>query len=133
MTVLPIPTATVLGDIADLVSAIAWPVVVVGLVWFLREPLRALAQRIGLSAQRVSIGAEGLSVELAAALEPVPRQTTTALAGVRLPEPAPRVVDSAAMTMFMQLEDEGPAPYLVVDLGEGREWLSSRLFIFAVL
>ena len=37
------------------------------------------------------------------------------------------------MTMFAQLQTETPAPYLVVDLGEGTEWLSSRLFVFAVL
>ena len=116
-------TASVLGDIADLVSAIIWPALVFGVFWVLRQPLRALAARIGASAQRVTIGAQGLSVELSSAVEPVPAQGATALAGVRLPEPAHRVVDSAALTMFQQLEHEEPAPYLVVDLGEGREWL----------
>jgi hypothetical protein len=35
--------------------------------------------------------------------------------------------------MFAQLNLEAPAPYLAVDLGTGREWLTSRLFIFAIL
>jgi hypothetical protein len=133
MTPSRIPLATVISDVAHLVSAVAWPLVIVGVLWFLREPLRALAHRIGSSAQSVSIGAQGLTVELGSAIEPVPSQAATALAGVRAPEQAPRVVDSAAMTMFAQLQGEAPAPYLVVDLGEGREWLTSRLYIFAIL
>jgi hypothetical protein len=133
MARLRIPVGTVISDVAHLVSAVAWPLVIVGVLWFLREPLRALAHRIGSSAQRVSIGAQGLTVELGSAIEAVPSQAATALAGVRAPEQAPRVVDSAAMTMFAQLQGEAPAPYLVVDLGEGREWLTSRLYIFAIL
>ncbi len=35
--------------------------------------------------------------------------------------------------MFAQLESEAPAPYLVVDLADGRDWLTSRLYIFAIL
>ena len=133
MTASQVPAATVISDVASLVSAVVWPLVIVGVLWFLREPLRALAHRIGSSAQSVSIGAQGLTVELGSAVEPVPSQATTALAGVRLPEQAPRVVDSAALTMFAQLESEAPAPYLVVDLADGRDWLTSRLYIFAIL
>jgi hypothetical protein len=123
----------VLSDVADLVSALIWPLVIVALVWFLRAPLLALADRIGASAQKVTIGAQGLSVELASSVAHVPSQASTALAGVRSPEPAPRVVDSAAMTMFAQLAAEEPAPFLAVDLGEGREWLTTRLLIFSAL
>lgn len=63
----------------------------------------------------------------------MPSQATTALAGLRLPEQAPRVVDSAATSMFEQLQAEAPAPYLVVDLADGHDWLTSRLYIFSVL
>lgn len=126
-------TASALGDIADIISALAWPLLVALVVWFLREPLRALAKRISGSAERVAIGAQGLSIELGSAVDTVPGEKATVLEGVRLPEPAHRVVDSAAMTMFAQLQTEAPAPHLVVDLGEGKEWLSSRLFVFAIL
>jgi hypothetical protein len=125
--------ASVLSDVADLVSALAWPAVILAVLWLLRAPLRALADRIATSAQKVTIGAQGLSVELSSSVDHVPGQASTALAGVRQPDPAPRVVDSAALTMFAQLDTELPAPYLVVDLGAGREWLSSRLLIFAAL
>jgi hypothetical protein len=128
-----VPTATVLGDVASLVSAIVWPAVIIGVVWFLRAPIRAFADRISTSAEGVSIGAQGLSIQLGTTVTHVPAQTETALAGVRRPDPAPAVVDSMALTMFQQLNLEAPAPYLAVDLGTGREWLTSRLFIFAVL
>jgi hypothetical protein len=127
------PIASVLGDIADLVSAIVWPAVILGVVWFLREPIRALADRVSTSAQSLSVGAQGLSVQLGATVSHVPGEAETALAGVRRPDQAPAVVDSAALTMFAQLELEAPAPYLTVNLGAGREWLTSRLFIFAIL
>jgi hypothetical protein len=125
--------ASVLGGIADIITALAWPLLIGAVVWFLRDPVRALARRVSGSAERVSIGAQGLSIELASAVETVPSEAATALGGIRVPEPAPRVVDSAAMTMFAQLQTEAPAPYLVVDLGDGKEWLSSRLFVFAIL
>jgi hypothetical protein len=128
-----VPAAGVLGDIADLVSAIVWPAVIIGVLWFLRVPIRAFADRISTSAEGVNIGAQGLSIQLGAAVTHVPAETDTALAGVRRPEQAPAVVDSAALTMFAQLNLEAPAPYLAVDLGSGREWLTSRLFIFAIL
>jgi hypothetical protein len=127
------PTASVLGDIADLVSAVVWPLLILGVLWFLRKPIYGFADRIGTSAQRLTIGTGGLSVQLSAAIQPVPNQATTALADVRQPEQAQRVVGSGARAMFQQLEYEEPAPYLVVDLGEGREWLTSRLYIFSVL
>jgi hypothetical protein len=125
--------ASVLGDIADLLSAIAWPAVILAVVWFLREPIRALADRVSTSAEALSVGAQGLSIQLGKAVTHVPGEAETALAGVRRPDQAPRVVDSAALTMFAQLNLEAPAPYLTVDLGAGREWLTSRLFIFSIL
>ena len=128
-----VPTASVLGDIADLVAAIVWPAVIIAVVWFLRAPIRAFADRVSSSTEGFTVGAQGLSIQLGTAVTHVPAQAETALAGVRRPDQAPAVVDSAALTMFAQLNLEAPAPYLTVDLGTGREWLTSRLFIFAIL
>ena len=35
--------------------------------------------------------------------------------------------------MFEQLSNEEPAPYLLVDVGAGHEWLSSRLYLLATM
>jgi hypothetical protein len=83
------PIATVIGDVAHLVSVLVWPLVIVGILWYLREPIRALAHRIGSSAQRVSITARGLTFDLGSAVEQVPSQTSTALAGCGFPSRHP--------------------------------------------
>ena len=126
------PTATVLGDIADLISAIVWPAVIIGVLWFLRAP-SARWPTASAHRPRRYVGAQGLSIQLGTVVTHVPSQTETALAGVRRPDQAPSVVDNAALTMFAQLNLEAPAPYLAVDVGTGREWLTSRLLVFAVL
>jgi hypothetical protein len=125
------PPATVLTDVADLVSAIAWPAVAVVLVVILRVPLRTLVERVGSSARSVSIGPGGVSVDFGAAVTPVAPPSSTVLDDLR--SPAPQLMDSGADTMFEQLAREEPAPYLLVDLGEGREWLTSRLYLLASL
>lgn len=125
------PSATVLSDIAKLISAIIWPAVIIAFIFVLREPLRMLVNRIGGSARSVSIGPSGLSVEFAAAVSEVPTQSSTVLDDLR--SPTPQLADSGANTLFDQLAAEAPAPYVLVDLGEGREWLTSRLYLFAVM
>jgi len=124
-------TATVLSDVAKLISAVVWPVVVLALIFLLRDPLRVLAKRISTSAWSVSLGTRGVSVEFAAAVNKVQSESSTVLGDLR--SPAPQLADSAAHTLFDQLASESLAPYLLVDLGEGHEWLTSRLSLFAVL
>ena len=123
------PLASVLSDIADLVGAIAWPVVAVVLVVTMRAPLRKLVERIASSATKVSVGPSGLSADFGAAVTEVAPPSSTVLDDLR--SAAPQLMDSGADTMFEQLGREEPAPYLVVDLGSGHEWLSSRLYLLA--
>jgi hypothetical protein len=124
-----VPSATVNVNVADLVSAIAWPAVIIAILLVLREPIKRLANRIGASAQSLSIGPSGLSVEFGAAVRDVPTQSSTVLDDLRTA--TPQLADSAAQTMFEQLASEAPAPHLLVDLGEGHDWLTTRLYLFA--
>jgi hypothetical protein len=125
------PTGTVLSDIADLVEVLVWPAVLVLLIWLLRKPILGLADRASREAQRVAVG--GLEIDFGAAVEPVTQPGTTALTGLREPDPAFRISDSATASIMAELTAAQPAPHVVVDLGTGQEWLSSRLFIFAIL
>jgi hypothetical protein len=43
------------------------------------------------------------------------------------------VIDSVSETLFKQLTENIAADYAIVDLGQGYQWLTSRLFIFAVM
>jgi hypothetical protein len=128
---LTLPIATVTLNVADLVSAIAWPAVIIAVIFVLRNPLQRLASRIGASAQSLSIGPSGFSVEFGAAVRDVPTQSSTVLGDLRTA--TPQLADSGSDTMFAQLASEAPAPHLLVDLGEGREWLTTRLYLFALM
>jgi hypothetical protein len=124
------PLASV-GDVADLLGAVIWPLVILAIVYLFRLPLRQLAGRIGTSASSVSIGPGGVKIDFGAAVSSVGSEETTVLGDLR--SPAPALADSAAPTMFEQLAAEEPAPNLLVDLGEGHDWLSSRLYLFALM
>src|SRR5690606_23739957 len=43
------------------------------------------------------------------------------------------VNDSAASNFSSQLKEGGSADYVIVNLGEGEEWLTSRLYILAII
>src|SRR5262249_16950846 len=43
------------------------------------------------------------------------------------------VTDSTAMTFLAQLRERGDVDYAEVNLGDGNEWLTSRLFIMAIV
>jgi hypothetical protein len=113
--------------LTEVLKVLVWPAVVcVGLLAFRGQIGRFL---IGLShrVQKLSIfGTEIELTEVKAKTAPTP-----ALNEIKKSE-AMNVGDSGAQ-IFAQLQDETPADYVVIDIGDGTEWLSSRLFIVAVL
>jgi hypothetical protein len=113
----------------DLVSALAWPVATVAAVILLRKHLGRLLEEVGKRATRVSVFQFALDLATVPQLDPPwkvggddVRQLTRA-----------DVFDSATETLFQQLSDAGASDYIVVDLGKGDQWLSSRLYAFAVV
>jgi hypothetical protein len=116
-------------DIITLIQALFWPVVVVVALIIFRDPLSRFLRGMGQRATKLS--AFQFTVELAAVPEFAPtwsvlnsdvRQLTSA-----------NVFDSASQTLFAQFASEVGFDYAVVDLGTGQEWLTSRLFIFAIM
>jgi hypothetical protein len=114
-------------NFVDLVSAVAWPAVILAAVIVLRNPLTNMLQELSKRATKVS--AFQFAVELSTVPQLAPpwkvagddvRQLTRA-----------DVFDSATMTLFQELSSAGGSDYIVVDLGRGDQWLSSRLYIFA--
>jgi len=113
----------------DLLKAWAWPLCALFAVFLLRKPLATLVAQIARRARKLSV--YEISIELAT----VPELSSTWRAGsadVRQLTPA-TVFDSYSQSLFQELLQPGVADYAVVDLGKGRKWLTSRLFIFALV
>ncbi len=113
----------------DLVASLAWPMVALLGIILLRKPLGELVKEFGKRATKFSLFQ--FAVELSTVQELAPswnvptgdvRQLTRA-----------DVFDSATMSLFEELSSAGASDYIVVDLGSGRQWLTSRLYIFALI
>jgi hypothetical protein len=114
----------------DLIGVVAWPVVVVTAVLLLRKPLSSFLEGMGQRATKLS--AFQFAVELSEVPEFTPAWSGPHLSDVRQPSPAGEF-QSGAMALFEQMRDETASDYAVIDFGEGDKWLTSRLFIFAVM
>ena len=117
-----------LKAIADILDAIAWPLVVGITLFVTRKPLAKLVAEIGKRITKLSIG--DYEIELSMMPEMSPR--SVADFDVRQLSPT-KVFDSASHELFKQLAAPKQADYAIIDLGEGKKWLSSRLYIFALI
>jgi hypothetical protein len=117
-------------DIVGLINAIAWPIVAVIALVAMRKPLMRLFQEIGGRITKVS--AFDVSVELTKVPEFEPSWSGPNMSDVRQLTPADEF-SSAAMALFEQLESDKASDFAIIDLGTGQQWLTSRLFIFAIL
>jgi hypothetical protein len=122
-------------DIADVVSAIAWPLLIVVLLILMRGHLPGFFTSLaGLFRQvkKVSIGDFSLEMATASAFAPTWTPTDSTL-DMRKSMSGVEVNNSSVQHFISQFTDPTPADYVVVDLSEGHEWLTSRLYIFSML
>jgi hypothetical protein len=119
-------------DIAATLSAVLWPIVVLTVLFAYRSKIPALIE--GLASRISKIEFAGVSLELARAKPFVPEWagSPTAL-DLRHKATALQVTDSTERTFLTQLIDEGTGDYAEINLGTGGEWLTSRLFIMAIV
>ncbi len=113
--------------IVELVKALAWPVVAAAIALFLREPLREFVTALGTRVTKLSI----FKVEL----ELVP--AATAASGALLDEfrtaTTGAAISDSSSKMLEQLQSRTPADFAEINLGTGKEWLTSRLYIAAAM
>lgn len=119
-------------DIASILDAITWPLAVLVIFLLYRKHLPAIAEAVGRHVRKVEFA--GVSIELAMA-EPFAPSWSGAPSALDLRHraAASQVSDSTARTFIDQLSERGRADYAEVNLGEGEEWLTSRLFIMSIL
>jgi hypothetical protein len=116
-------------EFIEFIKVIVWPLVVAGaLVGFYQQIARFLDE-LGRRATKVSV--YQVAFELATVPEFAPSWSIGSI-DVRGLSSAD-IFDSVADTLFKQLMGNVQADYAIVDLGEGKQWLTSRLFIFAVV
>jgi hypothetical protein len=119
-------------DIAAVLGAIMWPAVLLAVLLAWRKNLPGLVTHL---ARRVTkLGFAGISLELAQAEPFVPEWSGSPQAlDLRRTATAVQVSDSTAKTFLDQLMQPGTADFAEVNLGAGEEWLTSRLFIMAIV
>jgi hypothetical protein len=119
--------------VPGIIGGVLWPLVAIIALLLFRLPVMRLANEISARTRKVSF--HGLSVELEV-LQPLTPNWAVSYGvstdDVRRLSPS-EVFDSYASTLFEQLLRPREAEYAVVNLGLGKEWLTSRLFIFSLV
>jgi hypothetical protein len=116
-------------DIAALVNALAWPVVIAALLWVFRDRLVEVAKALAPRLKSLSVGAVSIQFAEARAMS---LQTAGAV-DLRHAGRSGDVNDSTLRSFYDQIRDPAPLDYAVVDLAAGNQWLTSRLFILSVI
>ena len=106
-----------------------WPITIGAILFAFRKPLKRFVEEIGNRGGEISIGAIGIKL-------PVAEKASISgddLLFFKTADPTTIANDSAKTTLLKMLRDPSPREYVVINLGTGKEWLSSRLFIFALM
>ena len=120
---------TVFSQITDLVRAVIWPLAIVAVLVVYRKHIPGLVSAVGRRVSGVAFG--GFSVAFTVASEPSP-EVWNALKSFADPL-APESVPDSGSALFMLVNSGVRADSARFDLRTGRAWLTSRLYIFAVL
>ena len=116
-----------LKDIAGIAQILVWPLILLVVAIVFR---RAIATFFSGAASRIkSFSVAGVSVELAAQ----PAQSLFVKDAAVDAGTDNDVNDSTLRSFYEQIEVKTPLEFAVVDLGEGREWLTTRLYILSVI
>jgi hypothetical protein len=115
--------------VIEAIKALAWPLVVVFSLYLFRHPLVDLVAQIARRAQKVSVFE--VSVEFATLPELHPSWSVKEGDVRRLTSSS--IFDSSTASLFHDLLKATDAECAIVDLGSGQGWLTSRLFIFALI
>ncbi|HEY5022079.1 MAG TPA: hypothetical protein VII30_06285 [Gemmatimonadaceae bacterium] len=112
---------------ATVLGAAAWPIVVLIGLFLYRDALSTFLQ--GVSARITKLSVFKVEVELAVATD---RRYEFVLNELRNTSQQAIIYDSAS-ALLESVKDTTPADYSIIDLGEGGEWITTRLFLAAVL
>jgi hypothetical protein len=121
------PVAAPADPTIELAKALAWPIVALLIAAYFRRPISVFLNVIGRRITKFSIFK--LEVELPPAIAAT---TTPLLDDIRTAATAAEIRDSTRM-MLEQVQPGTPADFATIALGSGEAWLTSRLYIAAVM
>ena len=120
------PSAGALS-VVELVKALAWPIVALVIAGGFRRPIAQFVGALGSRITKLSL----FKVELE--LVPASAATITPLLDDIRTATNPAAISDSSRMMLEQVQSGTPADYALVSLGQGEEWLTSRLYIAAVM
>jgi hypothetical protein len=123
----PVAPASSSEPWVGLTSALAWPIAAIAIALAFRDPLGRFL--IGVAGRVTKLSAFKVELELTATPSAA---ASPLLDDIRSATTSASISDSSRM-MLEQAQSTMPADYAVIDLGAGEEWLTSRLFIAAVM
>src|SRR3974377_44713 len=111
-----------------LAERIAWPAVaVLGLI-LLHKPISRFLDVVGQRVTKISIGSLGIELPTMR-----PAQLDDDVLTFRAEDVSMVVSRSAKRSLFNMFQQPGKFEFVAINLGMGQSWLSSRLFIFAMM
>lgn len=116
------------SDVADLAGALAWPVLAGALLIVYRKSLRSIATEFGKRMTGLGIGP--ISFQFAVAKG---GYTEKILGGIDFGGKGISGFQSGFSDLLNQIKDISPLDYVVVSLGSGENWLTSRLYVFSLI
>jgi hypothetical protein len=111
-----------------LIGNIAWPTVVTVGLFLFRKPLSNFLDMIGKRATEISFGGLGIKLPTLAAA-PLGEEVLT----FRAADAFLMLSSSAKSSLINMFEQPGKYEFVAINLGRGEKWLSSRLYIFAIM
>lgn len=115
------------SDVSEMLKATLWPAFALIALIVLRAPIVALLEEISRRAGKVSVF--DIEVELRDA-----QATPLVVPAINeLKRGQAITVGDSGNMIFTQLQGQSSGDYLLVDLGRGDEWITSRLYLVAAL
>jgi hypothetical protein len=114
-------------SVAEVVAQYCWPVVALIALLILQRPIRTFIENIATRATEVSLGS------WATFKLPGLKQAPEDQVILNFKDLQGSVWQESGSNLLAQFQNTRTPEYALLDLGEGGEWISSRLFIFAVM
>lgn len=114
-------------QVVDLISALAWPAVVLVVLVVYRRTLPGLITGVVGRATRLSL------FQVAIDLAPAPDAYTQGFVADVVESGQAIYQESGISGVLKEIAKEGQSDYAVIELGSGNRWLTSRLFLFAAV